>query len=67
MVKICCSLLFLSLLGGQLNANPGLKVRITQKGLEYGMCDVFMVWWWYCIESWYDRHLGKQRQWREMT
>ncbi|XP_010154923.1 PREDICTED: BPI fold-containing family C protein-like [Eurypyga helias] len=35
MVKICCSLLLLSLLSGQLNANPGLKVRITQKGLEY--------------------------------
>ncbi|RMC03062.1 hypothetical protein DUI87_20255 [Hirundo rustica rustica] len=26
---------FFSLLSGQLNANPGLKVRITQKGLEY--------------------------------
>nr|XP_009498656.1 PREDICTED: BPI fold-containing family C protein-like [Phalacrocorax carbo] len=35
MVKICCSLLLLSLLSGQLSANPGLKVRITQKGLEY--------------------------------
>ncbi|KAM6381867.1 BPI fold-containing family C protein [Alca torda] len=35
MAKICCSLLLLSLLSGQLNANPGLKVRITQKGLEY--------------------------------
>uniref|UniRef100_U3KFV8 Bactericidal permeability-increasing protein n=2 Tax=Ficedula albicollis TaxID=59894 RepID=U3KFV8_FICAL len=35
MLKICCSLLLLSLLSGQLSANPGLKVRITQKGLEY--------------------------------
>ncbi|XP_040451663.1 BPI fold-containing family C protein [Falco naumanni] len=35
MVKICCFLLLLSLLSGQLNASPGLKVRITQKGLEY--------------------------------
>ncbi|XP_008944608.1 PREDICTED: BPI fold-containing family C protein-like [Merops nubicus] len=35
MVKICCSLLLLSLLSGQLNAKPGVKVRITQKGLEY--------------------------------
>ncbi|XP_027513070.1 BPI fold-containing family C protein isoform X1 [Corapipo altera] len=35
MLKICCSLLLLSLLSGQFNANPGLKVRITQKGLEY--------------------------------
>ncbi|XP_039918466.1 BPI fold-containing family C protein-like isoform X2 [Hirundo rustica] len=35
MLKICCFLLLLSLLSGQLNANPGLKVRITQKGLEY--------------------------------
>ncbi|OPJ80422.1 BPI fold-containing family C protein [Patagioenas fasciata monilis] len=35
MVKICCSLLLLSLLSGQINANPGVKVRITQKGLEY--------------------------------
>ncbi|XP_010205786.2 BPI fold-containing family C protein [Colius striatus] len=35
MVKIFWSLLLLSLLSGQLNANPGLKVRITQKGLEY--------------------------------
>ncbi|XP_021150379.2 BPI fold-containing family C protein isoform X1 [Columba livia] len=32
---IYCSLLLLSLLSGQLNANPGVKVRITQKGLEY--------------------------------
>lgn len=56
MVKICCSLLLLSLLNRQLNANPGLKVRITQKGLEYGMCDVFRSCWWYCIESWHDRH-----------
>ncbi|KAM9390358.1 BPI fold-containing family C protein [Phaethornis superciliosus] len=35
MVKFCCSLLLFSLLSGQLNANPGLKVRITQKGLDY--------------------------------
>ncbi|KAM6293221.1 BPI fold-containing family C protein-like isoform 1-T3 [Porphyrio hochstetteri] len=35
MVKICCFLLLLSLLSEQLYANPGLKVRITQKGLEY--------------------------------
>ncbi|KAM6321200.1 BPI fold-containing family C protein-like [Aegotheles albertisi] len=35
MVKIRCSLLVLSLLSVHLNANPGLKVRITQKGLEY--------------------------------
>ncbi|XP_065597387.1 BPI fold-containing family C protein-like [Cyrtonyx montezumae] len=35
MVKICCSLLLLSLLSVQLKANPGLKVRITQKALEY--------------------------------
>lgn len=52
---IYCSLLLLSLLSGQLNANPGIKVRITQKGLEYGMCDVFTIWWWYCIESWYEK------------
>lgn len=38
MVKICCSLLLLSLLSVQLKANPGLKVRITQKALEYGRC-----------------------------
>ncbi|OXB59118.1 hypothetical protein ASZ78_006359 [Callipepla squamata] len=35
MVKICCSLLLLSLLSVQLKANPGVKVRITQKALEY--------------------------------
>ncbi|XP_031455927.1 BPI fold-containing family C protein [Phasianus colchicus] len=35
MVKICCSLLLLSLLSVQLKANPGLKVRITQKALDY--------------------------------
>ncbi|XP_009904328.1 BPI fold-containing family C protein [Dryobates pubescens] len=35
MVKICCYLLLLSLLSGQLSANPGVKVRITRKGLEY--------------------------------
>ncbi|XP_071280378.1 BPI fold-containing family C protein [Agelaius tricolor] len=35
MLKICCSLLLLSLLSGLLSANPGVKVRITQKGLEY--------------------------------
>ncbi|XP_013802852.1 BPI fold-containing family C protein-like [Apteryx mantelli] len=35
MLKICCSLLLLSLLSLQLKANPGLKVRISQKGLEY--------------------------------
>lgn len=39
MLSICCSLLLLSFLSGQLSANPGLKVRITQKGLEYGRCD----------------------------
>ncbi|XP_066040746.1 BPI fold-containing family C protein isoform X2 [Chamaea fasciata] len=35
MLKICCSLLLLSLLSRQVSARPGLKVRITQKGLEY--------------------------------
>ncbi|XP_062425403.1 BPI fold-containing family C protein-like [Rhea pennata] len=35
MLKICCYLLLLNLLGLQLKANPGLKVRISQKGLEY--------------------------------
>lgn len=24
----------------QLEANPGLKVRITQRGLDYGMSDI---------------------------
>lgn len=66
MAKICCYLLLLSLLNRQLNANPGLRVRITQKGLEYGMCDVFRIWWWYCIQFLHDRHLGKQQQWKEI-
>ncbi|XP_009682654.1 BPI fold-containing family C protein [Struthio camelus] len=35
MAKTCCSLLVLSLFSLQLEANPGLKVRISQKGLEY--------------------------------
>ncbi|XP_064558577.1 BPI fold-containing family C protein [Zonotrichia leucophrys gambelii] len=35
MLKICCSLILLSLLSGLLSASPGVKVRITQKGLEY--------------------------------
>ncbi|KAL9854181.1 LOW QUALITY PROTEIN: BPI fold-containing family C protein [Geothlypis trichas] len=35
MLKICCSLLLLLLLSGLLSANPGVKVRMTQKGLEY--------------------------------
>ncbi|XP_035196601.1 BPI fold-containing family C protein-like [Oxyura jamaicensis] len=34
-MKACCSLLLLSLVWVQLNANPGVKVRLTQKGLEY--------------------------------
>lgn len=49
-LKICCSLLLLSLLSGQLRTNPGLKVRITQKGLEYGMCDVLRSCQWHCLE-----------------
>ncbi|XP_032037314.1 BPI fold-containing family C protein [Aythya fuligula] len=34
-MKACCSLLLLSLVCVQLKANPGVKVRLTQKGLEY--------------------------------
>ncbi|KAM9203229.1 LOW QUALITY PROTEIN: BPI fold-containing family C protein [Mergus octosetaceus] len=34
-MKICCSLLLFTLVCVQLKANPGVKVRLTQKGLEY--------------------------------
>ncbi|XP_067415095.1 BPI fold-containing family C protein [Emydura macquarii macquarii] len=36
MLKFWCFFLLLHLLIQQLDANPGLKVRITQKGLDYG-------------------------------
>lgn len=39
MLKMWYSFLLCSL-SLQLEANPGLKVRITQKGLDYGMSNI---------------------------